>query len=153
MLPTHFFSHPKSKTNHTHNNPQQNTTYLDNTTSSKQSCMYALHSSISLFCLFVVVVVAASIEVVVARSQVKSTSTAVIDTTTQCTCIATSRAVALGMAIAIAFHFSSQKSRWPCRRCCIVLSQSCDDATAHKNVRSTREAEIEQHSRYTVLLS
>jgi hypothetical protein len=111
ILPTHFFLTSKiRKTTNTHNNPQQNITHVDNTTTLKLSCMYALHSSTSLFYLFVVVV-AASIEVVVARSQVKSTSTAVINTTTQCTCIVTPRAVALVIAKAIEIQLSDQKSR------------------------------------------
>jgi hypothetical protein len=112
ILPTHFFLTPKiRKTTNTHNNPQQNITYVDNTTTSQQSCMYAFHFSTSFFCLFIVVVVASSIEVVVARSQIKSISTAVIKTTTQCTCIATPRAVALIIAKAIEIQFSDQKSR------------------------------------------
>lgn len=148
-----FFSHTQNpKTTNTHNNPRQNTTYADNTTTLNQSCMYTLHSSTSFFCLFVVVFVAASIEVVVARSQVKLISTAVIDTTTQWTCIATLGAVAQVIAKAIAIQFSDQKSRWPCRRYCIAWWQSCDDATSHKNAHSTREAEIEPHPRFAVLL-
>ena len=51
ILPTHFFLTPKiRKTTNTHNNPQQNTTYVDNTTTSQQSCMYAFHFSTSFFC-------------------------------------------------------------------------------------------------------